>query len=107
MEENKILASDFIKLNEAYLQKQTEIEQKIKKDLIENRDNYPSGAEELYCFDYCSELDPENEDKLSIIESIVNDRFKDDYYELHEIRERIVSLIGNVLPDSKESVSEN
>ena len=107
MEEVRINIDDYVKLNEAYLSKQAEIENKIKNDLVENRNEYPAGAEELYLFDYNSEISPESEDKLSLIEAIINDRFKQDYEELWNLREQIVGFVGHVELFNKEKTSEN
>ena len=107
MEDNKIYASEFIELNKEYLELQSEIDSKIKEDLINNRDIYPVGAEELYFFDYKQESEDCNEDKIALIDGIIMDRFKDDYNKLYELRDKIVGFIGHIEQDPKEYTSED
>ena len=108
MEDNKINVKDYVLLNKAYLDKQTEIENKIKEELISNPQQYPSGAEELYFFNYGKELTPDEEDKISLIDSLMIDRFSEEYSDLDALREKIVSLIGHVEIESEgENTGEN
>ena len=81
---------------------------KLKEELLSNAEKYPAGAEELYFFDYGKDLSPDEEDKVSIIESLIVERFKDDYNELAMLREQILSLVGHVeFTNEGENSSEN
>ena len=103
--ENSISLSDYIELNNEYLKLNAEIEEKVRNELTENKDNYPIGAEELYFFDSAEELSPDDEDKLGTIEILLHQNLRDDYDKLYELREKIVGFVNNVT--GPENIGEN
>lgn len=106
MEDKIIFASEYVKLNKRYLEQKEELEKQIRLDLVENRDAYPAGAEETYCFDYGDEISAENEQKLMLLESVIADRFKDAFSELDKLRMEIIEKIGHIENDPREKDSE-
>ena len=103
--ENSISLSDYIELNNEYLKLNAEIEEKVRNELTENKDNYPIGAEELYFFDSAEGLSPDDEDKLGTIEILLHQNLRDDYDKLYELREKIVGFVNNVT--EPENIGEN
>ena len=102
MDDKVMYASEYLKLNKRYLERKEEIEELIRKDLIENREEYPAGAEETYCFDFGEEVSSENEEKLMILETVIAQRFKDAFAELDKLRMEIIEKIGHIENDPKE-----
>ena len=94
-------------MNKEYLELKENLEKRIRLDLVENREEYPAGAEEIYCFDFGEDVSEEDEEKLITIECIIADRFKDDFAELDRIRTQIIEFIGNIENDPKEKESED
>lgn len=105
--EENIEVQDYVLLNEQYIQKQKELEEKIKKELSENSSEYPAGAEELYFFEYDKKLSDEEENILIIVDELLSDKFRYEHNEINELREKIVSMVGHVVENHKENSSEN
>ena len=69
MENKGISIGAYYDLNREYLNQKEELEKKIRQDLVDNRDLYPVGAEEIYCFEYSDKISEDDEKKLVEIES--------------------------------------
>ena len=105
--EENIEVQDYVLLNEQYIQKQKELEEKIKKELSENSSEYPAGAEELYFFEYDKELTYDEENTLIIVDELLSEKFRNEQNEINELREKIVKMVGHIVENHKENSSEN
>ena len=109
MEENmiddtKVALSDYLRLNEEFIQKEKLLEDKIKVDIENNPDKYPVNAMDLYFFDYREDLSEDEEEGLVLLENIITDRFKEEYEELDILRDNIVKYAGHVVISEKDEV---
>ena len=109
MENKTISVQDYIELNKEYVNFRASLDEKIKNELKNNKEEYPVGAEELFFFEYDKELSEEDENKIMLIENILGERLKDDYDLLASLRDQIVAYSSSVASnqETEENLSEN
>ena len=103
--QNQITREEYIKLNQTYLAKKKELDDKIMAFLSKNKNINPAGLEEYYFLDYTDDITEEQENEIHKIDLLFEYEFQEERIELKELLDKIINYSKNIV--NGEAIKEN